>query len=367
MSISFENILIRKETYIENVTGEKVFKGSVWLLDEERRKLFYQIVEIELQKEIERRIEERYKEEIEKRKEELEELPEEEREKVKEEIRKKVEEEVYREKDKIRKEVEERVKREYFPETGVTYQDLYFQEWIDKLDEINLQISLSFEFNFLLNWYLVCNLHFDFSQLDFQMPNFLMPWLSIPKAKYGETCYGESVYDPPEVTYEALQRALHELKFIYLAYRPNYNIRSKALKKRIEWIKDFLIKKGVKPEYVDAMIRTLHVVVGKVIHTSYVNFATVNLNRVCKSAKDSRRNVGYYGVLSTKDFKEEHSTKTFLPYDNVVGMVRVDYCRVTPVPETIRNSHLRPLAHDFKKLSILFSSSRYYLGWKRIV
>ncbi|HIP32165.1 MAG TPA: hypothetical protein EYG86_05340 [Crocinitomicaceae bacterium] len=259
---------------------------------------------------------------------------------------------------------------ETLPEVPVTYQDIYIQEWINELDQINIQISLSCEFNFILDWYLNCNLHFDINELDFGMPNFTTPlpvarygetcydesvydglymWSSIPKARYGETRYGESVYDPPEVTFKALQRFLHELKFIYLAYKPNYNIKSKALKKRIEWLKEFLIKKGVKPEYVDAMIRTVHTVVGKVIHTSYVGFATVNLNKVCKSVKGLKKNEGYYRVLSTEDFKSEHGVKTILPYDNAVGMVRVDYCRVTPMPDMIRDSHLRPLAHNFKK------------------
>jgi len=383
MPISFENIIIRKETYIERTTREEIvsYDASFFfpeVIDEaeivvkEVKEIIKEIVKkevkevveevkrieeanIQVKQEVKEKVKEKVKGTVEWIKEEVKEAGkeavkeaiEEVEEETKEEVEEEVEEEI---EEAVEEGIEEAFEETYFlPDIPVTNQDLYLEEWSNFLDQINFQISFSVNFNFLLNWYLVCNLHFDFSMLDFKMPNFLMPWFSIPKARYGETCYGESVYGPPEVTYKALQRALHELKFTYLAYRPNYNIRGKALKKRIEWLKDFLIKKGVKPEYVDAMIRTVHTVVGKVIHTSYVGFATVNLNKVCKTAEDLGRNVGIYGVLSTEDFKSEHGIKTFLPYDNVVGMVRVDYCRVTPMPETIRDSHLRPLAQDFKK------------------
>jgi len=221
--------------------------------------------------------------------------------------------------------------------------------WFHILPVIDTRISFSVTFNFLIDWYLTSNLHFDFRELDFDIPNFISPWNTVPKAYYGETKYGECVYDPPEITYKALQRVLHELRDTYFGFFPRYNMKGNALKKKIEFIKDFLVKKGVKPEYVDAMIRILHIVVGKIIYTSYVGFATVNLNKVCKASGNPHRNVGIYGVLDTQNYKTEHKLKTILPYDNPVGMVRVDYCRVTPAPEAIRNSYLRPLAYDFKK------------------
>ena len=222
------------------------------------------------------------------------------------------------------------------------------ETWLNELPVINIQIPFSVEFNFLLNWYLVCNFHFPLEELDFNMPNFVFNFEQITKAYYGKSKYKWSTYDPPDVTYQSVQRALYELKYTYLAFKPNYNIKGKALQRKVQFLKNLLIEKQVFPPFVEGIIEALHTVTGKVIYASYVGFATVNINRVCK-AESKGKKIGLYRVLSTKDYKSEHEVKTILPYDNVVGKVRVDYCRVTPSPERMLDTYLRPIANDFKK------------------
>lgn len=234
-------------------------------------------------------------------------------------------------------------------------------KWEYKLPKIEQAINFNVLFNFLLDFHLAVDLHFPWESLE--LPNFdiekaievgielpplpweFIDWKKIPKAQYGKTRYNESLYDPPEVAHIDLLRFLWNMRYQTTEKSaPYYKRISRALLNYIETHKSILEKKGIRREYLEAMLETLMKAEGKVLNASYVGFAFVGLNKVMKPTKIGRYRLGMSMVRSTADYKTENTVNTFKPYESHVGYSRVGYSRAICTHKEFVKKYLCPLS-----------------------
>ena len=233
--------------------------------------------------------------------------------------------------------------------------------WEFRLPKIETSISFNITYNFLLNFYLNLNLAFPVEALTFfsenieveqkpeLKPNYVQQYPKLEKAKYGVSKYDYSYYDPPEVTYDDLVRFIWNLRYqLTEKSYPAYKKVSDAIKKYIEAHKDILIQKGVKPEYIEAMVESLLQAEGKVLNSAYVGYAIVNVSKVVKKGEITvarrKMKVGVRKQRWTDDYKTEKDVPTLYPYESLVNYTRVNHARVLATPETFKETHLKPLA-----------------------
>lgn len=210
--------------------------------------------------------------------------------------------------------------------------DLSMLTWEFELDEILKNISFNVIFNYLLNIYLNFNLHFDLTELDFQMPDFCKFFKEsktklsfceiekIEKGRYGISKYNKCIYDPEQVTSKPLQRLLWDLRYKTtekddLAYKHT----SEALKQWIQQLKDYLTQRDVRDFYQDGMFETLALVEGKMLTTSYWDFAAFDVSVFSEENSFKAR--------TTEDWKTESDLETVGIYECHFDWSRFDYAR----------------------------------------
>jgi len=210
--------------------------------------------------------------------------------------------------------------------------DLSMLRWEALLDEIMKNISFNVIFNYLINIYLDFNLHFDLPELDFEMPDFSQFFIDsktgltfkelekVEKARYGISKYGQSYYDPEQVTSKPLQRLLWDLRYKTtekdaLAYKHT----SEALKQWIQQLKDYLTQREVADYYQDGMFEILALIEGKMLTTSYWDFAAFDVSVFGEEDSFKSRH--------PDDWKAEHDLETVGLYECHWDWARFDYAR----------------------------------------
>jgi len=234
--------------------------------------------------------------------------------------------------------------------TGI---DLSMLDWSSSLELINLQIGADVAFRTLLDTFLNLNLNFEFKEFDFHgidFPQQFEPeFTKIPKARYGMTRYGYSYYDPPEATSKDLERMVWKFKkWAIDKHELAYKSSGQSLKTLIESIKQRLIEKGVKKEYLDAIEEALSLAEGKFFSTAYVGFTIVGLHKIGGKRGDAT----VLKFRDAKDWKTEWDINAYNLYECYVGYSRVGYCRVTSRRMQMKKSigdHIRQEISEFRK------------------
>ncbi|MHA1593617.1 MAG: hypothetical protein ACTSXX_02640 [Candidatus Baldrarchaeia archaeon] len=228
--------------------------------------------------------------------------------------------------------------------------DLSMRRWGAMLPFINLDLSFAVIFRILLDIYLNLDLHFDPESFEWHPLDFTDLWTvpmpKVTKAKYGESQYDASIYDPENVTGTSLERLLWDVrKKTTEKDSPFYKQTSKALMWHFDQIRDFLKKKDVKPEYIEAMFEKLILAEGLLTGGCFVGFMIVGLSRV----GPRRSSAPYVIARDPRDLKTEVKAKGDYVYGPRVGFIRVGYFRVGRRPEDRRIKIKREVAEHVKK------------------
>ncbi len=207
--------------------------------------------------------------------------------------------------------------------------DLAMRKMAYRLPVINLNITYAVLFRLLLDLYLHLNLHFDFSMFEWHPIDFTTEFTielpKVEKAKYGESKYDFSIYDPENVNSLSLERMVWDLRKKSTSKdHPSYRQTGEALKKHFEIIKDALVKKEVREEYIDAMIEHLMLVEGLLVGGAFVGFSIVGFSKVMPKPSS----LTSVTVRDPQDLKTERKIHTDFAYGSYVGYARVGYARV---------------------------------------
>ncbi len=217
--------------------------------------------------------------------------------------------------------------------------DLSMLRWGAMLPDILTNISFNIGYFFNLALHLCFNCHFDPTQFDFNMPNFFEGFQpafeKISKAKYGESKYGNSLYDPPNIDFKMLSRLIWDLRYQLtcddaLAYRHIGNATAKWVKQ----LKTTLEKYGVAEHYIDSILRNLSLVEGKMLTTSYWDFAAFDVNVFSYDAPEKPTFI----MRSTSDWKTPIQLGTIGVYECHFDHAKFDYSRFV---DTYGSSKLR--------------------------
>lgn len=206
--------------------------------------------------------------------------------------------------------------------------NLSMLRWGAMLPDILTNISFNLGYFFNLALHLCLNCHFDFSQFDFNMPDFLKgfqpPFEKISKAKYGESKYGYSLYDPPGIDFKMLSRLIWDLRYQLtcedaLAYKHIGNTTAKW----VDQLKATLEKYGVAGHYIDSILRNLSLVEGKMLTTSYWDFAAFDVNVFSYDAPEQPTFI----MRSITDWKTPIQLGTIGLYECHFDHAKFDYAR----------------------------------------
>jgi len=208
--------------------------------------------------------------------------------------------------------------------------DISLRRWEHRLDLIGFNIGFNFLLRFILDLYLVLNLHFDWTDLDWWKIKFgdlFEPKIDhVLKARYGMTKYGMCIYDPQQVTSRALERWLWSLRYkMTCRDDPTWRHAGIPLKEEFRRFKDKLIELGVADFYADAMEEAMSIAEAKACNTTYVGFAIVGLSKVMPSSASTSA----FPMRWFEDWLTEFPFDTVGLYENWVGYSRVGYSRVT--------------------------------------
>lgn len=232
--------------------------------------------------------------------------------------------------------------------------DLILAKWAFQLPKIFANSSWNIYLKLFLDLDLLLDFHFDWTSFQFPNPEFQfdIPYFTFPeptpdikrvdKAKYGVSKYNESIYDPTQVTSFNLENAIWDLR--YKATEPcdlAWKSTSLTLKNHFDTMRDILVKKDIREEYVDGILNLWAVIEGKALSTTYVGFAIVDMVKV----GEKPGSVSHFDFRSPVDWETPLKFETYSLCESFVGVALVGFSRVISKEYGISRDYLLKLSN----------------------
>jgi len=219
--------------------------------------------------------------------------------------------------------------------------DWAMRKWGAELNVIKLVSSYNALYRFLLDLFLVTDLHIDYVVLEEYPIEFPAEIKKGTPGVYGVTLYGECFYthsgsESSEVESKRLLSLGGELSREYecavweLRYKATeddalaWKNAGRVLIEQIEYVKERLLKLGVSKDLVEALEEKLAIVEAKIINASYVGFMVVGLSKVSPPPRSPQR----IEARLPRNWIKTAPIETILAYESHVGFIRVGYARV---------------------------------------